>query len=200
MTRSESNSTISVVRSQRGFGFYVISTCLVAVVVTLCDYFCHTRMNVLYYHHPNRGISFFHGHPTQEVFLNFLAMSAALVFVGSILFKDFPDHDMDLFLWNFLVFIGFYYCTGLFSDYPMTLHSVFLAVWSLNIHAFRGDIPRIAAFCVLLGILGPVIEGYFSENGFFAYFFPHIYNVPVWLSSLYLQGGLAIVSGITLPI
>lgn len=55
------------------------------------------------------------------------------------------------------------------------------------------DVSKLLLFSILLGVLGPVVEGYYSGVvGFFSYSDVDAYYVPCWLCGLYLNGALAV--------
>ena len=128
-------------------------------------------------------------------------MAVFITITGKIVFHRLPYQGIMPFVWNTIVFVIFYYCSGILVQYPMLLSNMFITGWALNLSVFAcsaHDLKTIVLFCTALGVLGPIVEGSYAQSGFFAYRDPHVYFVPVWLCGLYLQGGLAVASGITI--
>jgi hypothetical protein len=128
-------------------------------------------------------------------------MAIFITIFGKIVFRRLQYQGFGIFVWNTCVFVIFYYLSGILVQCPMIVNNIFLMGWALNLSVFNcsvHDVKIIVLFCIALGILGPLIEGTYANSGFFAYRDPHVYFVPVWLCGLYLQGGLAVASGITI--
>lgn len=71
----------------------LISYCLfhslfISFILTLCDYYCHTRLNVLYYKDLEHSISLFPLHPTSEIFLNFFGIGIYCTLTGLFIFYN----------------------------------------------------------------------------------------------------------------
>ena len=58
----------------------------VASLLTLCDWLCHVRQDVLFYADPDKA-SLLAGQPTAEVFAGFLGLATIFVLVGAWLFR-----------------------------------------------------------------------------------------------------------------
>jgi hypothetical protein len=109
--------------------------------------------------------------------------------------KPIPNQQT---VFTLLVFIFFYYLSGVFQDSPMILNNLFLIVWCLQLTNFNRVSNKLILFSVLLGVLGPLAEGYYSGViKFFAYRDAHAFYVPCWLCGLYLNGALAIAATVT---
>ena len=188
-----------------GFFLYPICVLILAVLLTFCDYYCHTRMDVLYYHKPDHNYSMFPRHPTYDVFVGFFGISIFCVVSGLCFFHDIRTIYLDHTLLSVLLFVLQYYFSGLFQEYPMCLHNLFLLTWGLHLYsAFGGSevgsgvtCAKVAVYSIMLGMLGPVVEGFYSsEIKFFAYNGVVVYHVPVWLCGLYMNGGIAVATTI----
>ncbi|MSQ03644.1 MAG: DUF2878 family protein [Myxococcales bacterium] len=183
-------------RGMSGFVLYPLYIVALAALLTLCDGLSHVRFNVLYYTHPERW-SLLAGQPTGEVFIGFLRIAAFCTAAGWTLFRHYPARPIAHALASSLTFVAMYFASGIFKEYPMSLHVAFIVTWAAHLLTFEHDRMRLVLFSVLLGVLGPSFEGYFVELGFFAYNGPHAYHVPVWLGDLYFHGGLAVAATIS---
>lgn len=174
------------------FSSYVIA---VGVLLTLCDHFFHVRFEVLKYNDVSPESSYFPEHPTLEVLKGFLGIGVFCVLSGTLFFGNSKSTMIRATL-SLIVFVVEYYFSGAFKEYPLTLHNAFLAVWVLQLLSFS-SLRLMVPYCVLLGILGPVVEGYYTTTGFFSYQVPDVvYHVPIWLSSLYMNGGVAVAASL----
>jgi len=174
------------------FGSYVMT---VGILLTLCDYFCHVRFGVLKYAEVFPESSYFPDHPTLEVLKGFLGIGVFFVMSGNMFFGGSRSSPGRAVL-SLAVFVAEYYCSGLFKDSPMMLHNSFLTVWVLQLLSYS-TLKTIVPFCVLLGIIGPVVEGFYSTTGFFVYAVPDlVYHTPIWLCSLYMNGGIVAASSL----
>jgi hypothetical protein len=176
---------------------YFFGHCLfIAILLTLCDYYCHTYFNVLYYHSPQDGLfSLFPNHPTSIIFMNFFGIGIYCTVTGWFIFRQMKPLPNEQTIFTLLVFVLFYYLSGYLQSNPMFLNNLFLIVWGLQLVNMNRDkdMNKLVLFSILLGVLGPVVEGYYSGVvGFFAYNDVDAYYVPCWLCGLYLNGALAI--------
>ena len=171
-------------------------TLALAVLLTLCDACCHVRTGVLFYTHPDEG-SLFGGQPTWPVFVGFVRIAAVCTGLGWWTCRQLPPSPLGRGLASTAAFVACYAASGIWTDAPMTLHALFLLAWIGHLWFYPDRPWTTVALCVVLGVAGPVGEGYVSQTGFFAYHRADAYHVPVWLSGLYLHGGLAIAG--TLP-
>ena len=175
---------------------YPLYWLLVSTLLTLCDYYCHARLDVLYYHHPEKGYSLFPKHPTSEVFAGFFGITLFCFFTGLIFFgRKFQVVYADHAVFSVFIFVLQYYCSGVFKNYPMLLFNAFLLTWGIHLtSAFTGsNCNKVVIFSIMLGILGPLVEGYYSGVvKFFAYNGILVYHVPIWLGVLYMNGGIAV--------
>jgi hypothetical protein len=179
-------------------GLFLSHCLLVGILLTLCDYFCHTRLGVLSYHHPDEGISLFPAHPTSIIFLNFFGIGIYCTLTGWFIFRHMKPLPKEQTIGSLIVFIVFYYLSGCLQDSPMFLNNLFLIVWCIQLTNFNRDSNKLILFSVFLGALGPLVEGYYSGVvGFFAYRDVHAYYVPCWLCGLYLNGALAIAATVS---
>lgn len=167
-----------------------------AVLLTACDAFCHVRPGVLRYPRADEG-SLVAGQPTLAVFIGFLRIAAVCTGLGWLACRHRSPEPLRKGLASSVVFVAAYAASGIWQDAPMALTSAFWLTWVLHLRFYPHAPWSTVALCVVLGVAGPVGEGYVSQTGFFAYRAPHAYHVPVWLGGLYLHGGLAIVG--TLP-
>ena len=198
MTLDNAKESVDLNKNNRNLTIlaYVAFVVIVATIITLCDYFCHTRLGVLKYSYPDHGISLFTSHPTLDVFLGFVGMSIFCALSGRAIFFSMPAPPLHQTLGSLIVFVGCYYASGVFQNYPMLLHNSFLAVWAIRLTNIDNKfLSRVVAYSAVLGIAGPLVEGFYSSTiGFFAYVHPHAYHVPMWLCPLYLNGGIAVAS------
>ena len=77
----------------------------------------------------------------------------------------------------------------------MTLFNLFLISWGLQLLNFNNnnELKKLLQYSMFLGILGPIVEGYYSGViGFFTYSDIDAYYVPLWLCGLYLNGGITV--------
>ncbi|MFZ5531589.1 MAG: hypothetical protein ACOY4U_11155 [Pseudomonadota bacterium] len=165
--------------------------------MTVGDYVCHVNNGVLEYANPD-AYSLFPGQPTGHVFLNFFFLIAvASVSVGWLAFRNTPEPPRFIsVLISSAVFFSLYYLSGYLKDSPMTVFSISMVVWAIQAHIFQSRLPGIIWYSVVIGIWGPVWEGWFSEGGFFIYYDQDAYFVPVWLSALYFNGAIAIATAV----
>jgi hypothetical protein len=174
------------------FGSYVM---IVGILLTLCDYYCHVRFGVLKYTEIFPESSYFPEHPTVEVLKGFLGIGVFFVFGGTVFFGD-KKSSIDRVLLSLVIFLVEYYCSGYFKESPMILHNTFMAIWVVQLMSYS-SLKTMVPYCVLLAILGPLGEGYYTTTGFFHYTVPDlVYNTPIWLSSLYLNGGILAASSL----
>lgn len=140
----------------------------------------------------------FPGQPTGQVFLNFFVFIAvASVSVGWFAFRNTKEHPRFIsVLISSAAFFSLYYLSGYLKDSPMTVFSISMIVWAIQAHIFQSRLPNIIWYSVVIGIWGPVWEGWFSKNGFFIYYDQDAYFVPVWLSALYFNGAIAIATAV----
>lgn len=202
MTEARAQDLPSTVRENRssgvsGFLLYPLYIAAMAALLTLCDGLSHVRLNVLSYTHPERW-SLLAGQPTGEVFIGFLRIGAFCTATGWAIFRHYPARSVVQGVGSSLAFAALYLASGIFKDYPMSLHVAFMVTWAAHLLTFEHDRIRLLLFSLLLGLLGPSFEGYFVEQGFFAYKVSHAYHVPVWLGDLYLHGGLAVAATISI--
>lgn len=174
------------------FPLYVL---LLATTLTLCDYFSHVRLGVLFYMHPEHT-AFFPGQPTGDVFFGFLQLAVGCLALGWACFRDEVSPGLPRALFSIVLFVALYFASGLFKDAPMTLYVAFMATWALQLFLFGDAVRRRVLFSVALGVIGPVWEGYGSSHGFFTYHDQAVYFVPAWLSPMYLNGALAVAASI----
>ena len=167
----------------------------VAALLTACDLTCHVWQGVLVYERPEHR-SLFAGQPTGDVFLGFLQVGAFCAVSGWALFRDAAPRGVGKTLTSAAAFVACYAASGLAQAWPMSLHAVFLLSWLAHAATFPGPDRRRVAYAVVLGVLGPVWEGWGVESGFFHYVEPHAYHVPIWLTGLYMHGALAVASAI----
>lgn len=179
-----------------GFVLYPLYMAALAALLTFCDGFSHVGFNVLHYTQPDHG-SLIAGQPTGDVFIGFLRIAAFCTAAGWALFRHYPARPVVHGLLSSLTFAALYFASGIFKEYPMSLHVAFMVTWAAHLLTFEHDRIRLVLFSVLLGVLGPSFEGYFVEVGFFAYNAPHAYHVPVWLGGLYFHGALAVAATIS---
>lgn len=172
---------------------FLFHSLFISIVLTLCDFYCHTKFGVLFYHSVDKSLSFFPDHPTYDILLNFFGIGLYCTFTGYFIFNKMkPISNIQTFI-SFVVFISFYYLSGLLKDHPMTLHNLFLIVWVLQLVGFKRETNKLLQYSIFLGVLGPVVEGYYSGViGFFSYTDVDAYYVPLWLCGLYLNGALVI--------
>ena len=76
----------------------------------------------------------------------------------------------------------------------MLLFTSYFGVWVLQLFMFQHEVHKVVMYSFILGLAGPICEGYYSSTGFFAYSEPHAYFVPMWLSGMYVNGALAIIA------
>lgn len=172
---------------------------LLAAMMTVGDYVCHVNNQVLEYANPG-AYSLFPGQPTGQVFLNFfIFIAVASVSVGWFAFRKTPEPPRLIpVLTSSAVFFSLYYLSGYLKSSPMTVFSICMIVWAIQVHIFQSRLPGIIWYSVVIGIWGPMWEGWFSENGFFIYYDQDAYFVPVWLSALYFNGAIAIAAAVAL--
>lgn len=171
------------------FPLYVLA---VACLLTLCDYFFHVRTGVLYYTQPEH-LSLFPGQPTGDVFAGFVPLGVACLATGWAFFRHLPTPGVPGALLSTFLFVATYGASGLFQDWPMSLYVAFMLLWLLQLSfLFRHDLRKLLALSVVLGLAGPVWEGYTSASGFFAYYDQDAYHVPLWLGGMYFNGALAV--------
>jgi hypothetical protein len=168
----------------------------IATLLTLCDLTCHVWQGVLVYEHPTHR-SLFAGQPTGDVFLGFVQVGVFCALSGWALFRDAPPRGVGKTLVSAACFVACYAASGLAGAWPMSLHAAFLLTWLAHAATFPAQTRRLVAYAVVLGVVGPVWEGWGVENGFFHYVEPHAYHVPIWLTGLYMHGGLAVASAIS---
>ncbi len=183
-------------RGISGFLLYPLYLTALAALLTFCDGFSHVGFNVLHYTQPDHW-SLIAGQPTGDVFIGFLRIAAFCTAAGWAFFRHYPARPVVHGLLSSLTFAALYFASGVFKDYPMSLHVAFMVTWAAHLLTFEHDRIRLVLFSVLLGVLGPSFEGYFVELGFFAYNVPHAYHVPVWLGGLYFHGALAVAATIS---
>jgi hypothetical protein len=217
---------------------FVFQSVLIGILLTLCDYYCHTRQDVLVYHplltntstslslKQSSLLSFpfslslstdlssylslisffplfslFPSHPTSIILLNFIGIGFYCTVTGWIIFKEMKPISMFGTIVSLFLFVLCYYLSGFLKEYPMTINNFFLILWGFQLNHFQRPeyFSKLLGYSILLGTLGPVVEGYFSGvMGFFQYYDVDAYYVPCWLSGLYLNGGLAIAATTTL--
>jgi hypothetical protein len=166
---------------------------LLAALLTICDYISHVRLNVLWYTNPMH-LQWFPNQPTGDVFMGFLRIAAVCTALGWLGFRSFPAPAVNRALLSAVVFVACYYASGVFNDYPMSLYAGFMVLWVIQLISLKQQLAKLIIFSVLLGVSGPVLEGWSSSNGFFAYYDQDAYHVPLWLSALYFNGALAVVA------
>lgn len=167
-----------------------------AVLLTACDAFCHVVPGVLWYTRPDVG-SLVEGQPTLPVFIGFVRIAAVCTGLGWWVCRRRSPEPLVKGVASTAVFVAAYAASGFGHAWPMALASAYWLSWVLHLWWYPRDPWPTVALCVVLGVAGPLGEGYVSQTGFFAYHQAHAYHVPVWLGGLYLHGGLAIVG--TLP-
>ena len=170
------------------FPAYIV---LLAALLTLCDYVSHVRLNVLWYANPTH-LQWFPNQPTGDVFIGFLRMALVCTTLGWLAFRSFPAPGVLRALLSAVVFVACYYASGVYKDYPMALYAGFMVIWVIQMISLKQQLYKLIVFSVLLGLCGPVWEGWASSNGFFAYYDQDAYFVPLWLSALYFNGALAV--------
>ncbi|MDA0312669.1 MAG: hypothetical protein O2992_11205 [Gemmatimonadetes bacterium] len=163
----------------------------VAVLLTLCDFLCHVRYGVLVYHRPEH-LSLFPGQPTGDVAWGFLQLGAFVALVGHATCRTLEPPGLVRALASVAIFAIHYLASGLFQAWPMTLYGAALGTWFLHLALYREGLRRMIGLSVLFAALGPPWEGYAVEQGFFHYLDEATYHVPIWLSALYLHGGIAV--------
>ncbi|MSP26111.1 MAG: hypothetical protein EXR75_13335, partial [Myxococcales bacterium] len=161
-------------RGISGFVLYPLYMAALAALLTFCDGFSHVHFNVLHYTHPEHW-SLLAGQPTGDTFIGFLRIAAFCTAAGWAVFRHYPARPIAHGLASSLVFAVMYFASGVFKEYPMSLHVAFMVTWAAHLLTFEHDRIRLVLFSVLLGVLGPSFEGYFAELGFFAYEVPHAY-------------------------
>ncbi|MFM2162845.1 MAG: hypothetical protein RLZZ383_2357 [Pseudomonadota bacterium] len=165
---------------------------LVSVALTVCDAAGHVAYGALVYASPDAG-SVYPGQPTGQVWLGFLGIGVFVTVTGSVLQSDAPRPSLGATALGVLAFLAAYIGSGPFGGWPMTLHAVFLATWWIHLQTFPTSAqPRLVAWSVLLGLLGPVFEGAYAHTGFFHYVDADAFGVPMWLMGIYLHGALAV--------
>ena len=178
-------------RGVSGWILYPVYILFLAALLTVCDYASHVRLGVLWYTHPDHW-GFFPQQPTGDVFIGFVRIAVFCTAVGWAFFRNFPAPGLARALLSVVAFVAVYFATGLGKDYPMSLYAGFMVTWALHLVSFQHGIRKLVLFSVLLGVLGPVLEGWASSSGFFAYYDQDAYYVPLWLSGMYLHGALAV--------
>ena len=179
-----------------GVFLWPVYVVLLAALLTFCDAFSHVQFNVLHYATRGRW-ELVIGQPTWEVFVGFCRIGLFCTAAGWAMFRKYPAPTLFRGLLSAAIFAAMYFASGVFAAHPMILFNVFLLAWALQLWTFTHDLARLVLFSALLGVLGPSFEGMISSTGVFAYNEPHIYHVPVWLSGLYLNGGLAVAATIS---
>jgi hypothetical protein len=183
-------------RARSGWILYPAFMLLVATLLTLCDALAHVRLQVLAYAEPAAG-SLLPGQPTAAVFLGFLRLALACTGVAWLLFRRFAAPRLGQAVSATLVFVACYALSAVLQDHPMGLSAGALALWALRLPGPDACLRRYVLFSVLIGVAGPLVEGWSSSQGFFHYLRPDAYFVPVWLGGLYFNGALAIFASIT---
>ena len=166
-------------------------------MLTVCDYVFHVRPEALYYPSPG-SFSIFPGQPTGELYCGFLLVALFCTSSGWLLVREQPSRGLIKGLLSIFLFVLVYFLSGKFQDYPTAMNTSFFALWLGHLLTFRHGVRKILGFSVLLGIAGPLLEGRASEIGFLRYIDVDEYNVPFWLSGLYLNGALAVAT--TIPV
>jgi hypothetical protein len=166
---------------------------LIAVVLTLCDYAFHCRNGVLGY--TEVGIGFFAPQPSLEVFKGFMQIGVAVTLSALVIFHKMPPPGLVRSLASVAVFIFTYGCSGWLKDWHMGLYVGIMSLWAAHlVLLFETYLPQLVCYSVLLGVLGPVVEGHAASIGFFHYnpVHVHAYFVPIWLTAIYFHGALAV--------
>jgi len=164
-----------------------------AVLLTLCDGLAHVAFGVLSYTEPT-AMSLLPRQPTLQVFAGFLLLSILLTAALRLLFGSYPSVGLATALLLIASFVLSYFASGLLGNWPGVLFVGFLVLWAAQLRWFRQRLPLVVGFCVVLALLGPVVEGVYSATGFFGYADSTVFGVPVWLGTLYLNGGLAAIA------
>lgn len=178
-------------RSAPGWVLFPALILAIAALLTLSDYVSHVDQGVLSYDDPDRG-SLFPGQPTAEVFFGFLGMGLGMVVLGWLLFRGTPAPGWRTSALSVGLFFALYYLSGTFKDHPMGLYAAFMLIWLPHLSFTGLDLRKLVVLSVLLGVIGPVLEGARSDTGFFAYADQDAYFVPLWLSALYFNGAIAL--------
>ena len=79
---------------------------------------------------------------------------------GWALFRDAAPRGVGKTLTSAAAFVACYAASGLAQAWPMSLHAVFLLSWLAHAATFPGPDRRRVAYAVVLGVLGPVWEGW----------------------------------------
>lgn len=164
---------------------------MVAVLLTFCDALCHVRFGVLVYHRPEH-LSLVPGQPTGDVAFGFLQLGLFVALVGHATCRTLPSPGVARALASVAIFALHYLASGLFQDWPMSLYGASLLTWCLHLGLYREGLRRMIGLSVLFAALGPPWEGHAVTQGFFHYVQAATYHVPIWLSALYLHGGIAV--------
>lgn len=174
-----------------GWILYPLYILFLACLLTVCDYAAHVRLGVLWYANPEH-FGFFPHQPTGDVWIGFLRIAAFCTALGWALFRRYPSPGLPKALAGTSIFVAVYFASGILKDSPMALYAGFMLAWTIHLLSFKHQTGKLVVFSVLLGVLGPILEGWASSRGFFAYYDQDAYHVPIWLSGLYFHGALAV--------
>ncbi|MGL6234839.1 MAG: hypothetical protein ACRC20_05795 [Segniliparus sp.] len=157
----------------------------------LGDHFAHVRHGILRYHWQPQldGQSYW-------VYLVFFAASLLIVSAAWL----FPVPSVPArppwrtLITDYAVVAAGYTASGFFGNsHPRAFFWAVTALWLVRVLATRDDRLPVVAASVLLGALGSLGEGLFSQLGLFDYAHQDVVRVPLWLGALYLHGGFAVV-------
>lgn len=127
--------------------------------------------------------------------MNFFGIGMYCVITSWMIFSSMKPLTNEHTIFTLFTFILFYYLSGLLQDSPMFLNNLYLIIWGIQLINFNSEFNKLLLYSIFLGVLGPVVEGYYSGvMKFFAYNDVDAYYVPCWLCGLYLNGALAIVA------
>ena len=89
----------------------------------------------------------------------------------------------------------------------MALVAFYMGAWILHLYCVTPTSSSsssswsfsLVSYSVLLSVLGPIFEGYYSSKGLFSYapHATHVYFVPAWLGGLYMHGALAVATTVS---
>ena len=91
------------------------------------------------------------------------------------------------FLPGTLWFLGAYFASGVFQQFPWYLTVGYVTTWGLRM-ALTRERGLFAAHSVALALGGMAFEGALSSTGAFYYTNPQFLYVPIWLGGLYMHG------------
>ncbi|MEO6470427.1 MAG: hypothetical protein ABIR57_01265 [Aeromicrobium sp.] len=84
-------------------------------------------------------------------------------------------------------FFGTYVATAVFGEHVAPLTVTILTVWLIRVIG-RADRMTVAAYSLLLALLGTLFESLINHQGLAHYEVSSFLLVPAWLPALYMQG------------